>query len=86
MLYDLHQATDLHSIAIFSSVLGSVHVTSIRILRHASARSVALAGAPLSRFFFRSRIYPIGGRRPLQDIGYRPRYCPPRPLMLMVWA
>ena len=31
----------------------------------------------LESSFRRDGIHPIGERRPLQDIGYRPRYCPP---------
>ena len=51
---------------------------ALRYYSRPSVRGISLVA--------RSRIYPIGGRRPLQDIGYRPRYCPPRPLRLMVWA
>ena len=64
-----------------SSTLESVR-TRLAFRSSALCRTTSVA-APAPGFSSRGTAHPPATH---QDIGYRPRYCPPRPLRLMVWA
>ena len=74
-----------HGGAISRAISGGKFFIGGRSNSSSGASHVALDKLSATKVL-RSRLLAIGSRRPLQDIGYRPRYCPPRPLRLMVWA